>query len=459
MMSEKLKKWIAPREFYHKVFKISIPFAFQQLLNSAMGIADSMMVSWIGQVTAVGTAAQIGNLMMTMGYGICSGAGIFMSQFFGKKDELSQKKSFGLGVIVCLCNALLWMTVSLLFGRQLMGFYIQDPVVIDSALQYLQIALLSYIPGVLTTMFSYAYRCIQKTHVPLVIGIISMAANVGLNYCMIFGHLGFPAMGVRGAALATLVAQTFGIILHIVYAKATKQVFMGTLKEMFVMEKDFYMPILRRAYPLVINELFFGFGSTLYIRAFGQLGKNAMDAYYVGNQISDMFFFIVQGMNSANAAILGASLGSGDLDLAKRQGNWFITLSFMMSAVSSVLILTAARPMVDMFGLQNLDVINEAVLIVRIFSIRISLRMFNVLVFSALRAGGDSKFLAFLDAGILWLVGLPMAFFLVEGLHFTSIALVFLLIQVEQVVRMTVGLRRYFKGTWLVDLTKEVKTA
>ena len=458
-MNEKVKKWIAPPDFYNKVFRISVPFAFQQLLNSAMGIADSMMVSWIGQVTAVGTAAQIGNLMMIMGYGICSGAGIFMSQFFGKKDELSQKKSFGLGVIVCLCNALLWMIVSVLFGRQMMGFYIQDPVVIESALQYLQIAMLSYIPGILTVMFSYAYRCIQKTHVPLTIGILSMAVNVLLNYCMIFGHFGFPAMGVRGAALATVAAQSFGLILHIVYARKSRQVFMGTFREMFVMDKAFYMPILRRAYPLVLNELFFGFGSTLYIRAFGQLGKDAMDAYYVGNQISDMFFFIVQGMNSANAAILGASLGSGDLDLAKRQGNWFISLSVVMSAVSSVLILVCARPMVDLFGLQSVNVVNEAVLIVRIFSIRISLRMFNVLVFSALRAGGDSKFLAFLDAGILWLVGLPMAFILVEGLHFTSIALVFLLIQVEQVVRMMVGLKRYFKGTWLVDLTQEVKTA
>lgn len=458
-MTETFKRWIAPKDFYKKVFLISVPLALQQLLNSAMGIADSMMVSWIGQVTAVGTAAQVENLMMTVGFGVASGAGIFMSQFFGKQDLKSEKKAFGLGMILSLINALVWVGASVFFGRQLMGFYIQDPTVIESALQYLMIAMISYLPGALITMFSFAYRCIQKTHIPMLIGLVSMSVNIVLNYCLIFGHFGFPTLGVQGAAMGTLIAQTTGLVIHIIYAYKSNQSFIGTPREMFALNADFVQPILRRAYPLVLNELFFGFGNTLYIRAFGRLGTEAMDAYYVGNQISNMFFFIVQGLNSANGAILGASLGQGDLALAKRQGNWFVALAVVLSAVSSLLILTFAHPMVDLFGLQNANVIREAVLIVRIFSIRISLRMFNVLVFSALRAGGDSKFLAFLDAGIMWIVGLPLAFLLVEGLHFTSIALVFLIIQVEQLVRMVIGLKRYFKGAWLIDLTQEVKTA
>lgn len=212
-MTEALKKWIAPKDFYKKVFLISVPLALQQLLNSAMGIADSMMVSWIGQVTAVGTAAQIENLMMTVGFGVASGAGIFMSQFFGKQDLKSEKKAFGLGVILSLINALVWMAASIFFGRQLMRFYIPDPTVIESALQYLMIAMISYLPGALITMFSFAYRCIQKTHVPMLIGLVSMAVNIVLNYCLIFGHFGFPQMGVQGAALATLIAQTTGLMI------------------------------------------------------------------------------------------------------------------------------------------------------------------------------------------------------------------------------------------------------
>lgn len=456
-MTESFKKWIAPQSFYKKVLLISVPLALQQLLNSAMGIADSVMVSWIGQVTAVGTAAQLENLMMTVGFGVASGAGIFLSQFYGRKDQLSQKKAFGLGLIMSLINAMVWIVIASLFGRQIMSFYINDSRVIEPAMQYLMIAMLSYLPGAFITMFSFAYRCIQKTYVPLVIGLVSMVTNIGLNYVLIFGHLGFAPMGVRGAAIATFIAQTLGLVIHVVYALKTRQPFMGTLKEMFTLPKEFVKPILRRAYPLVLNELFFGFGNTLYIRAFGRLGTEAMDSYYVGNQISNMFFFIVQGLNSANGAILGASLGKGEMKQAKQQGNWFVALAVVLSVVSTGLILGFAEPMVNLFGLSNPAVHSQAVLIVQIFSIRISLRMFNVLVFSALRAGGDSKFLAFLDAGIMWIVGIPLAFLLVEGFQITSIALVFLIIQVEQLVRMVVGLKRYFKGAWLLDLTQEVK--
>ena len=99
---------------------------------------------------------------MTVGFGVASGAGIFMSQFFGKQDLKSEKKAFGLGMILSLINALVWMGASVFFGRQLMGFYIQDPTVIESALQYLMIAMISYLPGALITMFSFAYRCIQN---------------------------------------------------------------------------------------------------------------------------------------------------------------------------------------------------------------------------------------------------------------------------------------------------------
>ena len=458
MSSRFRKRWLGPPSFYKKVLVISVPLALQQLLNSAMGITDSIMVSWIGQVSAVGTAAQLENLMMTVGFGVASGAGIFMSQFFGRHDLAGERKAFGLGLILSLINALVWMMAARLLGLQIMGFDIQDPAVIESALQYLNIAMISYLPGALITMFSFAYRCIQKTHVPMLIGLCSMVVNVVLNYCLIFGHFGFPPLGVRGAALGTLCAQCTGLLIHGIYAWRTHQPFVGTPGQMFAIRADFAVPVLRRAWPLIVNELLFGFGNTLYIRAFGRLGTEAMDAYYVGNQISNMFFFIVQGLNSANGAILGASLGKGDLTLARQQGNWFVALAVVLSALSSVLILTFAQPMVSLFGLQNPRVFQDAVLIVRIFSLRISLRMFNVLVFSALRAGGDSKYLAFLDAGIMWLVGLPLAFVLVEGFHLTSIALVFLIIQVEQLVRMVIGLKRYFKGVWLVDLTREVKT-
>jgi putative MATE family efflux protein len=451
-----LRNYIGPKEFIRKVMWIAVPLALQQLLNSAMGVVDSIMVARINQVTAVGTAAQIEILMMTIGYGAAAGAGIYMAQFYGAKDHTNQRKSFGFGVMLISLISIAWMLAAYFFGSALMRFYIKDTAVITASVSYLSIVLFSYLPGALTMMFSFAYRSIQKTIVPMVVGIIAMLINVILNYGLIFGNFGLPQLGIQGAAIATLIANLTGFLIHLIYAYASKQSFVGTLREMFYIKKDMFNKMFRRTYPLIFNEFFFGIGGTLYIRAFGTLGTKAMDSYYVGTQIANVFMFVIMGINNANSSMLGAELGKGDLSEARKKGNYFIGLGFVLSVLTSVIILSSARYLVTLFGLTDPEVIRGAILIVQVFSLRLSLRMFNVIIFSSLRAGGDSRFLAFLDAGILWLVGLPMAFILVGVFNIQNIALVFLLVQSEQLVRVVIGMKRYIQGSWLKNLTQEI---
>ncbi len=452
----KLKSYIGPKDFYKKATFIAVPLAIQQLLNSAMGIVDSMMVARINQVTAVGTAAQIEILMMTIGYGAATGAAIYLAQFFGSGDKVNQRKSFGFGIMLVSIVAVLWMGLAFFFGPQLMGFYIKDSVVISSSVTYLSIALFSYLPGVLTMMFSFAYRSIQRTVVPMIIGTIAMMLNVFFNYGLIFGNFGLPQLGIRGAAFATLIATTSGLTMHIIYAYASKQPFVGNVAEMFSLKRQMADKMFRRTLPLILNELFFGFGSTLYIRAFGRLGTQAMDSYYVGTQIANIFMFVIMGINNANSSMLGAELGKGDLESAREKSRYFVGMALVVSLITSVVILSSAEFLVSLFALSDEMVVAQSVLVVKVFSVRLSLRMFNVIIFSSLRAGGDSKYLAFLDAGILWLVGLPLAFILVNVFGMTSIAWVFLLVQIEQVVRVLVGMRRIAGGAWLKNLTQEI---
>ncbi len=451
-----VQPYLGTKEFYKKVLLISLPLALQQLLSSAMGIVDTMLVSSIGQVTAVGTAAQIDTMAITVAFGAASGAGIFMTQFYGAHDTHRQRRSFGLGLAMTSLIALLFATAAFFFSGPLLRFYLDDPKVLAYSSQYLSVALFGYLPTILMMTFSFAYRSIHKTHVPLIIGTASMALKIFLSYVLIFGMFGMPVLGVRGAALATVISQTLGLITYIVYSYRSKQPFMGSLGEMFGFKRDFAASILKRSYPLIVNEAFFALGSTLYIRAFGSLGAQAMESYYVGNQIANLFLFMIQGISTANAAILGAELGSGSLERAKKTGNAFISVAVIFSVILSISVLLGASPLVAMFNLSDPVVVTQAILIVRVFALRLSLRLFNVIIFGSLRAGGDSKFLAFLDSGILWLVGLPTAFFLVSVVRIESIALVFLLVQVEQLVRVIVGLKRYFSGAWIRNLTLEV---
>lgn len=450
------KRYFGPKEFYKRAGRIAVPLAMQQLLGSCMGIVDSLMVSWIGQVTAVGTAAQIDVLCSNVAYGAIGGTGIFAAQFYGANDERNLKRTFGLSLVLALCNGLFWMLLALLFGTFILQFYIQDSTVIESGMFYLQIAMFSYLPSSLTFAFSYIYRSIHKTFIPLLIGIIAMITNCTMNYLLIFGIGPFPELGVQGAAYGTVIAQSLAFFIHIIYAYKTKQPFVGTLKEMFAFDKAFVSQIMRRISPLIGNELLFGFGTTLFVKAFGSLGSSSMEAYYVGQKISDVFFFVVMGISNATAAIVGNTLGSGDIKKAKQQGDYFVGMACILAILSVVLITTFAGPLVAIFGLKDPLVIALAISIVQVFSIRVSLRLFIVIIFSSLRAGGDGKMLSFLDSGIMWLVGLPLAFLLVNYFGFTNIALVFLIVQLEQVVRVFIGMKRYRSGKWAVNLTNVI---
>jgi len=452
-MFYQLQRYLGPKSFYKKVIFVAIPLGLQQLVTSCMGIVDSLMVSWIGQVTAVGTAVQIETLCTSVAWACAAGVGIFSVQFFGANDLMNLKRSFGLSVILAVMTGLFWIILATLFGHQILGFYIQDETVIENGLLYLNIAKFSYIPLALGFAFNIIYRNINQPKIPLFVGILAMIVNIIANYVLIFGLLGFPKMGIQGAALGTCLAHTFALTIHLIFAYCTKQPFVGSIKEMFSLRYQFVKPIMQKTQSIIWNELFFGFGSTLFIKAFGALGTKSMDAYYVGAKISDIFYAFANGFSNAVAAIVGISLGAGEVEKAKREGDYLMSMAIIMSIACLGFIYSASRGLVSIFDLSSLEVIEEAVLIVKVFALKIALRFFIVIVFSSLRAGGDSKMLMVLDSGLMWSVGIPLAFISVHLFHIQSIAFVFLICQLEQVIRVCLGMKRYQKGQWAVNLT------
>ncbi len=444
--------YFGPWPFNKHVLLVAIPFALQQLLVSCMGIIDSIMVAWIGEVSAVGTAAQIETLCSSVAFGAISGTGIYAAQYYGAKKHLQLKQTFGLSIALAIGNGLVWLLTAQLGGQTIMNFYLSDPAVVQSGWSYLRVVCFSYIFNSIAFCFSYLFRCMQKPKVPLVIGIVAMITNCFFNYVLIFGVGPFPQLGVVGAACGTVIAQVVSVMAYVVYSIYTHQPFIGKFSEMFGFTIDFCKPIFRRIYPLIFNELMFGLGTTLFVKAFGALGTQSMDAYYVGAKIYDLFNAAVVGVSSATAAILGAALGANEIEKAKTEADYFIGLALLMAIGTTVFIVVTSPLLVACFGLTDPLVHTLATQIVSVFAIKIALRLFIVIVFSALRAGGDSKVLTVLDSGIMWVVGLPSAFIAVWcGL--TNIAVVFLVTQIEQIVRVFVGMKRFNSKKWVVNLT------
>lgn len=452
-MNTLYKDYFGPLSFYKKIAILAVPLAVQRLVASCMGIVDSLMVSWIHQVTAVGTAAQVEWLCGVVAWASAMGCGIFAAQYYGARDYQNLKKSFGLSLFLGLFVGMIWVIIAAMYGKQILSFYVSDPEVIENSWKYLQIVMFSYIPYSLNYTFSIMYRNINQPNVSLVIGIGAMILNIILNYICIFGFAGFPALGIKGAALATLIAQSASFLTILLYSCVSKQPFIGTFTEMFSLDILFIKRVLYRSFPIIFNELLFGFGSTLFIKAFGGLGTNSMEAYYIGAKIGEIFNAVVLGISDSVAVTIGNVLGTGNVDKAKKEGDFFIGMALVLSIIVGIVILITSSMLVQIFNLSSTTVMQEAVLITNIFAIKIALRLFIVIVFSSLRAGGDTYIMVFLDSGIMWVVGIPLAFISVHLFSIQSIAMVFLLCQSEQVIRLYYGLKRYHSGYWKINLT------
>ncbi len=449
------RKYFGPIEFYQKTFRIAAPLALQNLLMSGQSLIDTLMVSWIGMVSAVGTAAQVDVLSGLISWGVIGGIGMFAAQFFGAKDERNLKRCTGLSLTLVLANAAFWILASTFFGRQILTFYIKDPVVVEYGYKYLQIAKWGMLTGSFSFCFGNMFRNTQKPAIALRFSIFTSVLNVFLNWVLIFGKGPFPAMGVKGAALATVLAQGVSACLFVGYAFKTRQPFVGSFKEMFGFDFAFVKPILQRIWPLIVNESTFGFGQTLFVKAFGVLGKPQMDAYYVGNHIYEVMTFVIYGYGNAVQILLGTELGRGKIENAKRECDYHIGLSGILSVCLVCFLVLFAKPLVALFRLTDPAVEQLAVLIVYVFAVKSSMRLYNFMIFCVLRSGGDAKIIQFLDSGLEWAVGLPLAFL---SVHFGigNIALVLLITQAEQLVRLILGMKRIKTYKWAKDLTKTI---
>ncbi len=452
------ERYLAPREFYQKVAGIALPLAAQQLLNQGAGFVDTIMVSHVGGVGAVAVASQLSTLFGGTAFGVNAGINIYSAQFYGARDWNSLKKCFGFQLLVNLLNFLVFFSAAQLFGQRILHFYSSgDASIMEPAGAYLAIVCWSFLFNSIITSYTFMYRAIHKTKVPMYIGIGINLINVVLNYLLIFGPLGLPRMGVAGAALATVIANACGAAAHIVYAAVTKQPFLGSLRELSDWDTTFLSPIIRRMIPLIANEALFSLGTTMYVKAYSLLGGTALDVYKIGDTVGTFFYIAVLGMNNAAGLLVGEQLGKKDLECARRTVRYLFPMACVLAVLIASLIALLAAPMVSLFGLTDPAVAAASVMMVRLFAIRIAFRLFNVIFMSTLRAGGDSMFLLFLDCGLLWLVGVPLAFAGVTVFGIQTIGGLFALIQIEQLVRMCIGFARYRQGKWCRNLTVETQ--
>jgi putative MATE family efflux protein len=447
-----MKHLVGDRAFYKTLISVAAPLVLQQLITTSVQLVDNVMVGRLGE-QAIGSVAVVNQLyfiVILVTFGALGGAGIFTAQYYGSKDYDRLKETFRFKVIVGFLIATLSFILFTLFGRTFMSLFTDNPVTIQGGLNYLNIIKWSAFPWILSVAISNTFREIGITKPLLKISIFTILANTALNFILIFGLFGFPALGIIGAAIATLIARVLEFVLTLILLNTKGSIFNTKLFKMFVINKKLLSSIVIMAIPLTINELLWSSGQTAYLHAYSTRGDSALAAMNITGAISQLVFVMFGGIATAVAVMVGNTLGKNELEQAKDNAKKLIAFSVGVAIIAGMILF-----ILSFFILGIYDVVDTtkqiAAFNIRVNALFIPFYSFNVALYFTLRAGGDTKSTMLIDSGYMWVVPVPIAMVLA---YFTQlpVTLMFLIVQSMEIPKMLFGLSRYQKGYWIKNL-------
>lgn len=449
-----LKKLFGTKEFYMATIAIALPIMAQSFVTSFVNLIDNIMIGSVSAtaLTAVTVANKYYMVYNSALFGVTGGASIFISQFYGAKQENKCQKTFNILLSICIIIGLLFMGSVVFFPEKIISIFTNTPEIMESSLAYVKYIAYSYVPYAISMAIIAALRAVGINKIQLKIGIATVFTNTILNFILIYGHLGFPAMGVEGAAIATLIARLLECSIYITLIVKKGYMFHLDLKGLIFYDLTILRSIMTKTIPLTVNEILFGVGQATVFTAYMSVNEYLVAATSVVDTVVNIAFIIFAGLSSAIAILIGKTLGAGKIEEAKSNAVKLIVFGVLVgAAISGVLALLA----VFVPNLYNFDQeINETIItLIRIKALYLPIYVVNVCCFFTLRAGGETLNTMIMDSGCLWGFTVSMALILS---NFTSLPLVTVYFFVEgmECFRMFIALYFFKKGKWAKNLTE-----
>lgn len=441
--------------FYRTMLAIALPIALQNLITSSLNMIDTVMIGRLGEIeiAAVGLANQYFFIFVLLLFGINSGAAIFTSQFWGKNDTANIKRIIGITLIMGGSLSIIFGIGAFMVPHRILRIFTNDTEVINLGSQYLRIICFSYFVTAVGFSFSFTARSIGQAKLPMFVSAVSVLSNAIFNYILIFGKLGFPMMGVRGAALATLLARIIETTLLLTIIYGQRMVIGGTFREMFNINFSLFRRYIKTGLPVILNEGLWSLGTTMYSIAYARISTEAIAAVQIANTVQSVFMVVAMGLGNACAVMIGNIIGAKEEEKA-------VEYAFRFSVVGPVIgiglgiMLFLSAPLILSFYNISPTVYENAKNILQVMSLFICAKIFNtILVIGILRSGGDTTFSLMLEMCSIWLFGVPMAFL---GAHFLKLPvyLVVAMVSCEEVVKALFGIPRVLSKKWVKNVVE-----
>lgn len=459
-----LRRYIGDKAFYRRVLGVALPIIIQNGITNFVSLLDNIMVGQVGtlQMSGVSIVNQLLFVFNLCVFGAISGAGIFTAQFFGSEDHEGVRHTFWFKLLVSLLLVVLGTALFLLADQPLIRLYLQgdgDPRDVAMTLaygaDYLRIMLLGLLPFALASTYSGTLRETGQTMVPMVGGIVAVFVNLVLNYVLIFGHLGLPAMGVRGAAIATVVSRyvELAIVAGWTHAKSESNPFIrGAYRSMRIPGKLF-KDIVIKGMPLLINEALWSLGMAFLNQCYSVRGLDVVAAMNIATTLNNLASVVFLSMGNTVGIIIGQMLGAGKpAEEVRDADNKLIAVAVVSCLVFGGLMALGGEAFPRIYNTTD-EVRYIATRIIWICAAFMPIHSYCNATYFTLRSGGQTMVTFLFDSCYVWVCSVPLAFCLSR---FTALPIVplYLACCCVDFLKCAIGYVMLKKGAWIQNLAK-----
>ena len=442
--------------FYRGLLAITLPIALQNIISLGVNMMDTVMLGQLGDVAIA--AANLGGqpfmILNILGFGLASGGSVLIAQYWGRRDLDRIRRLFAMTLRCALAASALFCAACLALPRGILSIYSSEPEVIAAGAEYLSVLALSFLPYSISNCYIMCLRAVEQVKISMIVYGSSFFINVFFNWCFIFGNLGCPALGVRGAAVGTLIARCSEFAMVLVYILFFEKRVRFRPRDLLLPTGGLLGDFFKNCVPVISNELLWGTGFSVLNMIMGHMGSSFVAAYGISNTVNQMVNVFIFGMCNATAVTIGRIIGEGRVEDARRAAWSTLLLSAALSLVVTTVLLAGRGPILTLFAVtpDTRQLASTFLGLMAVMSIFQSLA--SNLVVGVLRGGGDVRTTLLLDCGLLWALAIPLGLVSAFVLHWSA-PVVFVLLRSDNIVKTVLGLLRVKSGRWVRVLTRE----
>lgn len=448
------------KSFLHTVIGIAVPVGLQSMLQSSFAMVDQLMVGQLGStaVAAVEIAGRPAFIYTVVLGAVSAIAGIMISQYLGMEDEEMADRSLSVNLMIAMALAALFTLLCLLLPGQIVNIYIkEDPAILNAGKDYLTRIVWTYLPIGISSILAVMIRCKDRAAYPLYAGIASAVVNTGLNYILIFGHFGFPAMGVTGAAIASVISQFVNLLLISALFYRVRTLSHRKLHFSLSLGTDGCRQLIVMLLPVLVNEFLWSVGQNVNTYIYGHLAQGDLAAMSMTGPIQGLFIGALSGVSQAAAILIGKQLGAKEYDTAYQQSKKLMWYGLAGSVLLSVLLICLRRPYVLLYKVEPSVQATSGILLLA-FAVLAPVKVANMILGGGIvRSGGKTSYIMVIDIIGTWLVGVPLGLVTAFVFHL-SVGWVYFILSQEELVRLALTLIVFKKKKWMASLSGKEKS-